>query len=535
MGNLLKFFLRGFEDDSRAQAMAFERARAAALGDEPRVTSAEIEAALRGTDPVAMYEREDGTPLLVDRSIRRHHSGVFGGTGGGKSYGITVQLLAVIDDAIASLRARPEQDDERLPVQLQVIDVKSETVELLKLALADRYMRATPRIRRAIARSVHAIEWRHDAVTPVPLLSPSGDISPEYEAEVKTDILVRTSRQEWPESVRVTLFQILRVCKALGDQPHPLVIQELLHDASARKAAAAKVETPDLRDFLLRLEKLLRPQTIEALERRIQFEFAYPQIYLSSFLPHRDIVRLGVPTEAPITLVDCGSKDLPPSIGMARANLLATDFFFSAMRRNPATPLTIFLEEFLLLLSYNPHLLSRVLDALRILRSTNTSIVFAAQSLDGIPKASVRELLTNIGAITAFQSRSDVADVLAPYVLSGHATAKRDRERFERDLATLKPREAYFWVKSAGGALRVRSQFLPDAVATSGVPKKELRDLFDREITPRSRIAVRDARALIEKWEAERFRPERAAPATQPARPATDVRSFLGLDGDNDV
>lgn len=536
MSNLLKFFLRGFEDDSRDQAMAFERARAAAIADEPPVTASMIEAALRGSEPVPMYDREDGTPLLVDRAIRRLHRVVVGATGTGKSYDTTGHLLASIDDAIAQLAARHERDDERLPIALHVFDVKSETVNLLKQGIALRFLRATPRIRRAIARSVHAIEWRRDAITPVPLLSPTSDIPAEYEAELKTDILVRTSRQEWPESVRVTLFHLLRVCKAMDDQPHPLLIHELLHDPKAREAALPKIEAPDLRDFLQRVAKLLRPQTIEALERRIQFEFAYPQIYLSTFLPHRDIVQLGVPIDAPIVLADCGSTDLPPSIGMARANLLATDSFFSAMRRSPATMLIILLEEFLLLLSYNPHLLSRVLDALRMLRSTNTSVVFAAQALDGVPKAAIRELITNIGVITAFQARADVADILAPHVLRTGATAKRERDRFERDLASLKPREAYLWVKSAGGAIRVRSRLLPDAATESGISSAELYDVFDREITPRSRVSVTRARALIEAWEAERFRKPTArgdAPnATR--RPATDVRSFLGLDGDDD-
>lgn len=529
MGNLLRFFLHPFQDETRAQAMAFERARTASLA-EPFVSADDVRRALAGREPIPMFELPDGSALDVDRAIRRLHQLHVGATGSGKSYGIVGHLLDEIDRAIEQLLRRPERDDERLPLELRIIDVKSETVRLLKQGIAARYLRGAARVRRAIQRSAHAIEWRRDAITPVPLLSPSSDVSPEYEAELKTDILIRTSRQEWPESVRYVFFQFLRICKAIHEQPHPIVFRELFHDERARAAALPKITAPDLRDFLGGGVKVLRPQTIEAVERRIAIEFAYPQIHLSTFLPHADIVRLGVPVDAPIVLADCGSTDLPPSIGMARANLLATDAFFAAMRRDPAVGLLIFLEEALLLFSYNPHLLSRVLDALRVLRSTNTAVHFAAQGLDALPKAAVRELVTNIGAMTAYQGRADVADILAPHVASAAGAApRRAREVFQRELAGLKPREAYLWVKSAGGALRVRARELPDAAVESGVSADELLDVFDREITPRSRVSVATARSLIEVWERGR-----AARPTPPSTPK-NVRSFLGLDGDDDV
>jgi len=530
MGNVVQFLLRHFVgDEPRQHAMAFERARDAASAEAPQMSLAEIKRELAGTDPVPMYELADGSVLQVDRRIRRQHTCDFGSTGMGKSMNVASALLDEFDRACASLERSPERDDEVVPVEFRVVDVKSDTAILLKKGIASRFLRASSRIRRAIARSCHAIEWREDAITPVPLLSDTGT-SAEYEAELKADIITRTSRQEWPETVRFLLFQLLRVARAVKVQPHPKWMSRVLRDAAARREIVSHIRALDLRDFLDRLETTVRPQTIEAFERRIAIEFSFPAVHDSTFIPYDDIVRLGVPLNAPIILADCGSSQIPPSIGIARANVLLTDIFFGALRRDATIPLTVFIEEALLLLANAPGLLQRVLDAIRVLRARNTALKLAAQSVDTFPRAAMRELVTNLGSITAFQSRGDVAEILAPHVsLPPGVPPRRGREAFERDLSSLKPRDAYFWVKGVP-AIRVRSRFLVDPAKESGVPSDELLDIFDREITPRSRIPVDTARKLIEDWEARTFGPQRPAARSG----GENLRSFLGLDEGDD-
>ena len=530
MGNVVQFILRHFVgDEPRDQAMAFERARIAASEESPQLSLAEIKKQLAGAEPVPMFELADGSVLEVDRRIRRQHSCEFGSTGMGKSMNVSLELLDEFDRACDALEGSRERDDEVVPIEIRVVDVKSDTAILLKQGIAVRYLRASPRIRRAIARSCHAIEWREDAITPVPLLSATGT-SAEYEAELKADIITRTSRQEWPESTRFILFQLLRVARAAKVQPHPKWMSRLLRDGTARREVLSHIQALDLRDFLDRIETTIRPQTIEAFERRIAIEFAFPQIHDSTFIPHEDIVRLGVPLNAPIVLADCGSSQIPPSIGVARANVLLTDIFFAALRRDPKIPMKVFIEEALLLLANAPGLLQRVLDAIRVLRARNTALKLAAQSVDTFPRAAMRELVTNLGSITAFQSRGDVAEILAPHVPPPPGVpSRRAREAFERDLSSLKPREAYFWVKGVP-AIRVRSRFLADPARESGVPADELLDVFDREITPKSRIPVETARKLIENWEGRTLGQRRPAARKE----GVDLRSFLGLDGGDD-
>jgi hypothetical protein len=141
----------------------------------------------------------------------------------------------------------------------------------------------------------------------------------------------------------------------------------------------------------------------------------------------------------------------------------------------------------------------------------------------------VAEILNNIGWMVAFQSRSDVAEVLFPQMLlsPGDARSKTDRrDDFAAQLASLPPQEAVLWVKPEP-AIRVRSVDVQSPSVTAGISEKELEDIFDRELTPRSTVSLDRAESLMAAWRAAHL-PQAPKGKQQDAAQAS-LRSLLGL------
>jgi hypothetical protein len=363
----------------------------------------------------------------------------------------------------------------------------------------------------------------------LPLLVPRLGLSIEYVAEHKSDIVVQTSPSDWSDSLRFLLFQVFRLLlhHDFGfDGPTVILI---LTDETFR-LSLTKTVPADLAEFFTRLLQLMTPQTIAAFIRRVLIFCAYREV-AASICPPWTIARdLHLPTGAPIVLADCGSRSLlPPNVALAAANALITELLLTARSRKPGVPLVTYIEEALYLLSLLPALRQRVLDALRLLRSSDSHVWFSAQSLDGFPRPSVAEILNNIGWLVAFQSRSDVAEVLFPQMLAspGDPRSKTDRkDDFAAQLASLPPQEAVLWVKPEP-AIRVRSVDVPSPSVSTGISEKELEDIFDRELTPRSTVSLDRAESLMAEWRAAHL--PQAPKGKQHDAAQASLRSLLGL------
>jgi len=525
---ILDFFLRRRIPEDRARALAYEHERAKAMNTgQPLIDDLnQTFTALAGEDPVPFFT-VDGRVISVDRAILRGHGLFLGEPGAGKSRCAAMQIMTLLRRAIQQLKAMPERDDEQLPIELVVIDVKSETYRLLAEAVAALYRTASPRAKRAIRRSFHSIRTTRTEITPEPLLVPRDDVSPDYQATMLADVIVRSSAQEWPESVKFVFTQILRILLARGKDLDLAEIRRLLRSRAHRAEAAAHVDSVALRDFLLNFDSAIRPQTADALERRLQIEWAFEQVLCAISFPHAEAIRRGVPLHAPITFADYGSADLPPSLGIARANVQIVDRILAAGRREPSTDLILFIEEALELLKRVPSLCDHVLSALRLLRYRRVSLLFAQQWLEALPRTVVKEFLQNIRWATVFRSQPDIGDFLFPHVPLRPddvrlSDAKR-RQLFDRTLASL-PRQDAFFLAKGFPTLRVRALDFVDPSAASGVPSDELFALFHEEITPRSRVSLAEARRLI-------------GTATVSAAPEHEKspRSIFGFDDEEEI
>jgi len=521
MTSWIKFLLGLQEPQQRAQALAFERSRQATPA--VRRSLDDVVRALDNGDSVSVFELPDRR-VNISRKLLFRHAVLLGQTGGGKTMTAMSLLIAALDQALDAsvLSGKP------LGIEITVIDIKDD-IHRFKQRIAAIYLAASTAKREVMRSAFHLIQWKSSGITLLPLLVPRPGLSIEYVAELQADIVVQTSPSDWSDSLRFLLFQMFRLLlhHDFGfDGPTVIVI---LTDEAFRLSLTMTLPA-DLAEFFTRLLQLMAPQTIAAFIRRVLIFCAYREAALSICLPWTIARDLQLPTDAPIVLADCGSRSLlPPNVALAVANALITELLLAARSRDPRVLQITYIEEALYLLSLLPSLRQRVLDALRLLRSSNSFVWFSAQSFDGFPRPSVAEILNNIGWMVAFQSRSDVAEVLFPQMLvsPGDVRSKTDRkDDFAAQLASLPPQEAVLWVKPEP-AIRVRSVDVQSPSVTTGISEKELEDIFDRELTPRSTVSLDRAESLMAEWRAAHL--PQAPKGKQHDTAQASLRSLLGL------
>ncbi len=404
-------FLRARQAIDQQNAIDHERTRLQAVVGALHHIDATLDA-LRGDDPVPLFRINGDRIVEVDLATLRRHALILGASGFGKSWFKAKQFLEILGRAERRIVATGATT---LGFAMVVLDVKSETVQIYKRIIAETYLRAHPRVREILRNSVEWTGWERHRLTPIAAFDLADEISIEYQAKIKTDVLTRASRSPWSESLVFLCYQTFRV---LIERDFPLnlrVIELLCRDERFRSAIVSKLRARDLADFWGRLPQRIAPQTIEAFIRRIAIELAYPLVRLavgvpSSARPHRS-------TPAAISLIDAGTSNaLPPSVAMALADWILTDVFFAASRRDPAVPMTITLEEAAVLLAISAELLDLVINGQRMLRSAGVNIEFCTQALDSLPSPAVREMVLNAVTITAFQSTRDIAEMLFPHM-----------------------------------------------------------------------------------------------------------------------
>lgn len=520
--NRLLFKLFHRENSRRAADEEKKKASAPAQAGD-----AVIEAALRklaGSSSLPIGTMDSGRSLAVDSSILTSSGLVVGATGAGKSRFLIGLILQLLEQSQGS-------------VELELVDPKYETYDLLRLALAALWLKTSPWKRDELASRVRVIDWARDWITPsAPFERVSGDVSDAYLARLRADVVVQASPQAYTDAMRHGYFMLGRL---LIEKQFPMNVRfvtKLFRDDRFRTRLSEGIADPDVREYFRDLDRNLPKQTSEGLLRRLQEDFSFPEIRCSEGIPPAALQKLLPKQPASIVIGNYSSRmSLPQSKAIERANHRIVDVLLKAPRRNHLRPGLLVLEESPVLLSHSSELVEPLTTASRTLRSAGMGIVHLAQDFsNALPKDLVRTLVLNSKWISMFRVRED-ADLIYPHVLwldePQKALPESVRQKvFAKTMEGLPTRRFYFHAKSYP-ALPATSLEVQDFAKSSGVSSDdELRDIFNREIASRWIVPTSTARRLIEEWEAEVIDRAEVPPSTAGAKaksPHRNLADFL--------
>jgi len=528
--NLQRSFFRLFRREHGLRAADEERRSAAAPA---RAAEAVIDAALNnlnGPSAIPIGTTDSGRALSVDHSTLVSSGLVVGATGAGKSrllVGLILQLL------------------ERLAsgVEIELVDPKFETYDLLRLALAALWLKTSPWKRDELASRIRVIDWARDWITPsAPFERVSADVSDAYLARLRADVVVQANARDYTDAMRHGFFMLGRL---LIEKQFPMnlrFVTKLFRDESFRRRISSGIADSDVREYFRDLDRNLPKQTSEGLLRRIQEDFSFPEIRYSEGIPPAALWKL-VPTGAPaIVLGNYNSRmSLPQSKAIERANHRIVDVLLKAPRRSQHRPGLLLLEESPVLLSRSSELIDPLTTAARTLRSVGMGIVHLAQDFsNALPADLVRTLVLNSRWTAMFRVRED-AELIYPHVLWLDEPQKAmpesvKRKVFAKTMEGLPQRRFYFHAKGYP-ALPATSLEVQDFALSVGVSSDdELREIFNREIASRWVIPTSLAARLIAEWEAEVIDRAEVPPSSpkaggkRPHKNLSDLLRDLGKD-----
>lgn len=529
--DLNRFLLRFLQPDHSRWAVAEERRKA---GIPAKAAEAAMESALRnlaGPSGLPIGTTDSGRSLEVDCSTLLASGLVVGATGAGKSRfltGLILQLLERLWDL-----SRPNGSG----VEIELVDPKYETYDLLRLALAALWLRTSPWNRDELASRIRVIDWTRDWITPsAPFERIGDDVSDAYLARLRADVVVQASPHAYTDAMRHGYFMLGRL---LIEKQFPMNLRfttKLFRDEAFRKRLASGLADPDVREYFLDLDRNLPKQTSEGLLRRIQEDLSFPEIRYSEGIPPavlRKLLPLGEPS---IVLGNYGARmSLPPSKAIERANHRIVDVLLKAPRRNPRRPGLLLLEESPVLLSRSSELVDPLTTATRTLRSVGMGIIHLAQDFsNALPPELVRALVLNTRWTAMFRARED-ADLIYPHVLWPDERLRvmpesARRKEFAKTMEGLPQRRFYFHAKGFP-ALPASTLTVPDFARSAGVTSDdELREIFNREIASRWIVPSPLAARLISEWEAEVIDRAEVPPSAPPkGGKRNSHRSFADL------
>ena len=526
---LSRFLFGALHGEHARSAFAEEIQRSALPGSK---AAADIETALRslgGRSPIPIGTLESGKNLSVDSSILLSSGLVIGATGAGKTRFLVGLLLRLLE-------RHWNVSNSNGGIEIELVDPKYETYDLLRLALAALWLKMPEREKEKFAARIRVIDWHCDWITPsAPFERIGSDVSDAFLARLRADVAAQASPQSFTDAMRHAYFMLARL---LIEKQFPMnyrFTSKVFRNEAFRKQIASGVPDSDVRAYFLELDKNLPKQTSEALLRRIQEDLSFPEIRFSEGIPPADLRKL-LPRQDPwLVLGNYGSRmSLPPSKAVERANNRIVDLLLRAPRRNAARPGLLILEEAPTLLSRSSDLVEPLTTATRTLRSVGMGIVHVAQDFsNALPPDLVRTLVLNVRWMAMFRARED-ADLIYPHVISPDASGKplpeaERRRAFAKTMESLASRRFYFHAKGYP-ALPASSLPVGDLAKTAGVSSDdELRDIFNREIASRWVVPSSLAARLIAEWEAEVVDREEVAASPQPKGSGTKHRNFADL------
>lgn len=522
---------RKLQEIAREQALAFEQRHVdrAAVPERPL---SETIAAISSPDVRPVFSCE-GHAFGLNEHEQRRHWFIGGATDTGKTTTVHEMLVSRIAASAARVVARGgDLDAASLDVEMFLLDPKDDG-PALKRRFAALFLRSSRAIQRVLRGSFASIEMRRipggeSEVTVKPLLVANDSVSPEFQAAQFVEVVALTAPGEWTDSLKFVLFQLARVVLRKRYPFDDVFLYVVLTDEPYRLSLIPGLPV-DLGDFLGRLRETIAPQTIAALLRRIAMLLAFPEFRALLCLPPDASVRATGKVRR-ITIADCGThSSIPSELRSALGHALITDDSLSIATRVVTIPKVQLIEEYVNLVLKSPALGARHIENLRTLRSAGVSVWFVAQSLDGLPGSDRAEILTNIGGMLTFQSRS-AADILFPHLAPRPGDSRTETQRrsaFTREMETLPRQEAVLWLKTHP-ALRVRSIDAPDPTTATGIPADELLEIFDTELAPHTRVPLSVAAKMSAEWRAAHL-PRSTQSSRTTKKPEASLRDLLGL------
>jgi len=534
--NLLDFLFWRQRPVSYRRAIARARNRDVVRDDQFDVYR-RAAAAIGGESAIDFGLLSDGTPVSLANEAALSTALAIGATGSGKTRLIVNLLLTCMRRMLHLDRRAPTLD-----LDLELIDPKFETFDLLAQYIAALWLVADETTRERIASSVRVIDWSPEAVTPfAPFDNPIGEVSNAYVAYLRTDVSVQAGAQPYTDPQRQAAFMFNRLLVARRFPPNYRFAVRFFEEEMYRRAILTEVADPDVRAFFGDSGQSFPRQTREALLRRIQADMSFPEVRLSIGIPPADIERLIPRRATPIILGNYSSSmALPMMKAKERASYRLIDVLLDAPRRDPRRRALLVIEESPMLLSSQNELTQTLMEASRTLRSRGVGVLFAGQDFaNALPSHMVRALTLNSSWWAIFQSREE-AEWLYPHAVLSAADRQRpegERHRaFLRTIQSLERRNYYLLVKGQP-ALPVRAPEVVDPSEFAQETAEMLRDVFRREIASRSLLSASTAADLIAKWEAEVVDsnpPTPARPRAVPSSRKTLADFIRRLDGDDE-
>jgi len=498
---LIDWLFRSNQKESYRRALEYEAEKAGGTLGQNEIFARAREELAAGDTTITFGHLARDQLIAVSLQVALMSALIIGATGSGK----TRLLLHLLTTLLRRL-FRVSPDDAPFDFELELVDPKLETFDLLGQYLAAMWLSAGDEARERIAGSVRVIDWSPDAVTPfAPFDNAGGDVSNAYLAFLRTDVAIQSSPQAYTESLRQARFMFNRLLVERRFPPNYRFAVRLFTNERYRRTILEGVPDADVRSYFEAVDRTLPRQTRDALLRRIQSDMSFPEVRLSMGIPPAEIDKLVRVSGRPIVIGNYGcSMSLPLSMGKERASYRIIDILLAAPRRDPRRRGLLVLEESPVLLSGSSELGEPLMAAARTLRSAGMGIWFCAQDLaNALPSQVVRTLLLNTRWWSVFQSREE-AEWIYPHVVPPdddveESEADRHRE-FLRAVHGLRRQHFYLLVKGQP-ALPLRAPDLPDPEASAGETASKLREVFRREIASQSMVSAKVASRLIEEWE----------------------------------
>ncbi|HEV7573529.1 MAG TPA: hypothetical protein VGQ21_18690 [Thermoanaerobaculia bacterium] len=460
----------------------------------------------------------EGEPVELSDETAFASALVIGASGSGKTRFILNLLRTAIDRSLHHGGA--------FEVDLELVDPKQETFDLLSQYLAAAWLASDDHTRERLASAVRVIDWSKDSVTPfAPFDNSAGEVSNTYLAFLRTDVAIQAGEHSYSGALRQAFFMLACVLVERRFPPNYRFAMRFLDDEAFRLRILEDVADPDVRAFFTNAKHTLPKQTRDALLRRIQSDMSFPEVRLSIGIPPAELDRILPRRTTPVVLGNYGcSMTLPLAKGKERASYRLIDVLLSAPRRDPRRRGLLVVDEAPMLLSEENELTAALMEGARTLRSAGMGIHFAAQDFaNALPSQMVRTLMLNTRWWAVFQSREE-AEWIYPHVVRANenaSEAERHRE-FVRSVQNLRRQHYWLYVKGHS-ALPLRAADVPDPAIRSA---SELRAVFKQEIASRSAVDARTAADIIARWEAKVVDGGEAPPP--PA--ATKQRASRGVD-----
>jgi energy-coupling factor transporter ATP-binding protein EcfA2 len=520
MNVLLDWLFRANQKGAYHSALEYEAEKSGGVLSQQQLF-ARARDELASGDTVSFGQLARDEPIRVSLHIALMSALIIGATGSGKT-----RLLLHLLTVLLRRQFRIDHDSEPFDFELELVDPKYETFDLLSQYLAALWLSAGDEARERISDSVRVIDWSPDAVTPfAPFDNAGGEISNAYLSFLRTDVAIQSSAQTYTESLRQALFMFNRLLVEKRFPPNYRFAVRLFNDERYRRTVLSDVADSDVRSYFDAVDRTLPRQTREALLRRIQSDMAFPEVRLSVGIPPAEIEKLVRFSSRPVVIGNYGcSMSLPLSKGKERASYRLIDILLAAPRRDPRKKGLLVIEEAPVLLSGSSELGDPLMAAARTLRSAGMGIWFCAQDLaNALPSQVVRTLTLNTRWWALFQSREE-AEWVYPHVVPSddeleESEAERHRE-FLRTVHGLRRQHFYLLVKGQP-ALPLRAVDLPDPDVSAQTSASELREVFRREIASKSMVSAKVAGRLIDEWESSVVDQAQVPPSSRPTTKPT--------------